>query len=88
VEDGWAYPTGEGDRIHNEHVPVDYYRVCLELVLDGCTKYYVPYPAEEDHPEVGRHRGTFLKWPKVIVLFPDQVLCNTYPNLFFTSNSH
>jgi hypothetical protein len=71
VAEGRAYPTSEGDRIHNEPVPADRYRVCLELVLDGCAEYNVPCPTEEDHPEVGRHRGAFLKWPKVLVLFPD-----------------
>jgi hypothetical protein len=55
VAEGRAYPTGEGDRIHNEPVPTDCYRVFLELVLDGCANYDVPYPTEEDHPEVGRH---------------------------------
>jgi hypothetical protein len=70
VVDGRAYPTSEGDRIHNELVPADCYRVCLELVLDECAKYNILYPTEEDQPEVGRHRGAFLKWPEVLVLFP------------------
>jgi hypothetical protein len=86
--EGRAYWTSEGDRIHNELVPADCYRVCLELVLDGCAEYNVMYPAEEDQPEVGRHRGAFLKWSNVLVLFTGQVSYNSYTNLFFTSNPH
>jgi hypothetical protein len=70
VAEGRAYPTSKGDQIHNELVPADCYRVCLELVLDGCAEYNVLYPTKEDQPEVRRHRGAFLKWPKVLVLFP------------------
>jgi hypothetical protein len=69
ITEGRAYPTSEGDQIHNELVPADCYRVCLELVLDGCAEYNVSYPTEEDQPEVRRHRGAFLKWPKVLMLF-------------------
>jgi hypothetical protein len=88
IAEGRAYPTSEEDRIHNDFVPADCYRVCLELVLDGCAEYNVLYPAEEDQPEVRRRRGVFLKWPKVLVLFPGQVSYNSYTNLFFTSNPH
>jgi hypothetical protein len=61
VMDERAYPTSEGDRIHNELVPADCYRVCLEPVLDECVEYNILYPTEEYQPEVGRHRGAFLK---------------------------
>jgi hypothetical protein len=57
VAEGRAYPTSEGDRIHNELVPADCYRVCLELVFDGCAEYNVPYPAEED--QLGGTDGPF-----------------------------
>jgi hypothetical protein len=80
VAEGRAYPTSEGDRIHNELVPVDCYRVCLELFFDECAEYNVLYPAKEDQPEVGRHWGAFLKWPKVLVLFPGQISYNSYTN--------
>ena len=74
VASGRVHPTGEGDLIHNEPLPPDCYKVCLELVHDGCGDYKVPYPVE-DEPEVAKHLGFFLKWPIALVLFPDQVLC-------------
>jgi hypothetical protein len=88
VAEGRAYSTSEGDRIHNELVPADCCRVCLELVFDECVENNVPYPTEKDRPEVERHRGAFLKWSKVLVLFLGQVSYNSYTNLFFTSNPH
>ena len=74
VASGRVHPTGEGDLIHNEPLPADCYKVCLELVHDGCGDYAVPHPVE-DEPAVAKHLGFFLKWPRALVSFSDKVLC-------------
>ena len=74
VASGRVHPTGEGDLIHNEPLPADCYKVCLELVHDGCDKCAVPYPVE-DEPAVAKHLGFFLKWPRALVSFTNKVLC-------------
>ena len=73
VAEGRVYPTAKGELVHNEPLPADCCKGCLDRVLEGCDDHHVPCPLEENQPEVRHHIGGFVKWPRCLVRLPGQV---------------
>jgi hypothetical protein len=81
VAHGRLYP---GVSIHNNPVPPDHVKVCIDSVIEGLAYVRVPCPVD-DAEHVGQLIGTYLAWPSHLVELPDKVFVLVATLLIYTT---
>jgi len=84
VAHGRLYPSGPGVAIHNNPLPPDHVRVCIDSVIEGLAHVRVPCPVD-DTEYIGELVGTFVAWPAHLVELPDKVFLLFTTLLIYTS---